>query len=497
MARELQRLSEQASGGKTFAQIEEPIVEICRRMGKWTMEAALVSHPKAEPGREHTCPMGCGRRFRILRQSQHREFRGRLGFISYNRPYGTCDGCKVSGAPMDWELGLPAVDVSVGVLERVCHAAVTSRSFEDAAEIMTVHDMVDLSAKQVRVLAEGEGRRLAQERERQVNAYRSRRLEVKAAQSPGLIVVCADGGRVQTRNGFADRGSAEREELSAAHAEKEAIDPARQQERVERWKEDKIGVVYDAVAKPQPGAAYREYRGANAKIKTYVATMRPWEAFGWMLRLEAARRGYAGAKTRLFLADGAPHIRELKEHQFPEAVFILDWAHAAEHLANSAKAAFGEGTEQTRRWYQEHRQALWEGRVKEIIRDLEKLSAKLGPPQKNDPDGSPRRVLHQNATSYFPNNSSVMDYPAYRDKGWPIGSGVAEGGVKQFGLRLKGSEKFWNVGGVDPDLDLEESEAPSSQTGAEEMLALTALYHCEDGRWQRHWHERGQPVRWK
>lgn len=494
MARQLYRLSQAGSAGRTFAGVEAPIVETCQRMGRWAMETALAAHPKAEPGGEHACPR-CGRRFRILRQSQHRQFRGRLGLISYNRPYGTCDGCKVSGAPMDWELGLPAVDVSVGVLELVCHAAVLGRSFEDAAEIMKLHDMLDLSAKQIRVLAEGEGRRLAQERDRQAAAYEQHRLEVKAEQFPGLLVVCADGGRVQTRNGFAEREANDRRGLSRAHTEREAIDPARQEKRPERWKEDKIGVVYDAVAKPQPGAAYGEYRGAKAKVKTYTTTMQPWESFGWMLRLEAERRGYAKAKTRLFLADGAKHIRELKETHFPEAIFGLDWAHAAGHVADCAKALFGDGTDEARGWYREHRGLLWDGKRDELIAELQKQSRRLGVPKEDEPDGSPRKVLHQNAYSYFPNNRDAIDYPGFRAKGWPIGSGVAEGAVKQFALRLKGSEKFWNLGGPDPDLESE--EADRSQTGAEEMLALCALYHSEDGRWQRHWEQRGQPIRWK
>ena len=487
MTDELNGLSATGSKGKTFAEIEAPIVEVCRRMGQWAMETALAAHPQAEPGREHSCPR-CGRRFRILRQAQHREFRGRLGSISYNRPYGTCDRCEVSGAPMDWELGLPSVDVSVGVLERVCHAAMVGRSFEDAAAIMTLHDMVDLSAKQIRVLAEGEGRKLAQHRDQEASAYQQRRLEIKAEPSSELVVVCADGGRVQTRNGFSERAAAD-------GTKREAGDCAGPEDRPERWKEDKIGVVYHAVAKPQAEAARGEYQGAKAKVKTYVATMRPWESFGWMLRLEAERRGYAKAKTKLFLADGAGHIRELKNLQFPEATFILDWAHAAGHLSESAKAAFGEGTDEAGQWYREHREALWNGGVEGIIRDLEKLSARVGPPQKGDPAGSPRKVLHQNATSYFPNNKSAVDYPAFRAKGWPIGSGVVEGAVKQFGLRMKGSEKFWNVGGIDPDR--EDQEETCSQTGAEEMLALGALYHCEDGRWQKHWEQRGQPIRWK
>jgi hypothetical protein len=70
-----------------------------------------------------------------------------------------------------------------------------------------------------------------------------------------------------------------------------------------------------------------------------------------------------------------------------------------------------------------------------------------------------------------------------------------EGGVKQLALRMKGSEKFWNIGGI--DLDAETAETGCSQTGAEEMLALLALYESEDGRWQRHWEQRGKPIRWK
>lgn len=39
-----------------------------------------------------------------------------------------------------------------------------------------------------------------------------------------------------------------------------------------------------------------------------------------MLRLEAHKRGYSQAKTRLFLADGAKGIREMKDLNFPEAI---------------------------------------------------------------------------------------------------------------------------------------------------------------------------------
>jgi len=324
---------------------------------------------------------------------------------------------------------------------------VVGRSFEDGHEILSVHAGIELSAKHVRSLAEKEGRDLAEERGKEVAAYREGRMEEAKAKAPELIVVTADGGRVQTRASLAN----------------------------ERWKEDKIGIIYDAVAKPEPEAKPGKYEGAKAQTKTYAATLESWESMGWMLRLEAERRGYAKAKTKVFVADGAKHIRELRDLQFPEAVFILDWAHAAQHLADCSKAFFGEGTEKAVRWYEKHKEMLWEGLSTEIIQNLQTLSRRLGLPKPGDPEASPQRILCQNAFSYFPNNKDAIRYPHFRAQGWPIGSGVAEGAIKQFALRLKGSEKFWNL------------------SGAEEMLALCALYHSEDGRWDQYWRRCAQP----
>jgi ribosomal protein L37E len=459
MALELYAISQGNVGGQTFGELEKPIMEICRRMGRWTIEAALQAHPQANPESESGCPK-CRGRFRIQRPNQRREWSSRLGRVAYHRAYGRCDRCGISGAPMDWALALPEQDISLGLLECVCQAAVVTHSFEDAEAVMKVHSMIDLSAKSIRAFAEGEGRRLAEARDRQVAAYLAHRFTPVAEASPGLLVVAADGGRVQTR----------------------------QVEPIDRWKEDKIGVVYDAIAKPQPRVERGEYHGAQARTKTFVASLQPWRAFGGMLRLEAEQRGYGKATTRLFVADGARHIRELQKEHFHETLFILDWGHAAEHVSDCAKAVFGEGTEQARRAYEEYRDLLWNGQRDELIAELQKRSKRLGEPRDGDPEGSPRKTLYQNGYSYFPNNRDAIDYPTFRARGWPIGSGVAEASVKQFARRLKGSEKFWN--------DFDPQGKGTFKTGAEEMLALCALYHCEDGRWQRHWERRSQPRQW-
>jgi DNA-directed RNA polymerase subunit RPC12/RpoP len=93
MVSELYRLTQQGAGDKTFVDFEGAIVNRCRQMGQWAITAGLAAHPLANADREYRCPH-CGGRLRILRPEGPREIQSRLGPISYNRPYGTCDRCR-------------------------------------------------------------------------------------------------------------------------------------------------------------------------------------------------------------------------------------------------------------------------------------------------------------------------------------------------------------------------------------------------------------------
>lgn len=414
------------------------------------LQSRLEEDPRAAPDQGHCCP-GCQGKLRIQKKAraQSRSLKTPIGEIVYRRAYGVCDRCGYSGAPLDEALGIPHSGPSVGALRKVCHAALIAGSFGKGEDVLEEHGEITFCRQYVRTLAEGEGKRMIQERDKAAKLYQEHKLEVKSPETPELIAVCADGGRLQTR----------------------------QPKDEDRWKEDKIGAVYDAEPRSDPETSFEKYKGAQAKIKTYVATMEPWEKLGWMLRLEAERRGYSNAGKKLFLGDGAKTVRDVYEFHFKDATFILDWCHAAGHLNESAKAVFGEGTQKAVHWYGTLKDMLWEGKADEIIAQLQKQSNRLGEPEKGDTDSSPRVVLHRNAYSYFPNNKEAIDYPSFRSQGWPIGSGIAEGAVKQFNLRMKGSDKSWNV----------------SNTGAEEMLQLCALYHSEDDRWEQYWLRRAQP----
>jgi hypothetical protein len=324
---------------------------------------------------------------------------------------------------------------------------------------------------------------LVEDRRQEIEGFQEGRLVAGPEKAPDLIVVVADGGRIQTRqpdeSQESEKDGVQEDERGEARQGEEDESPGKKKKRGV-WKEDKVGAVYEATPEKDPDASEAgDYEGAKARMKTFVATLAGWEDFGWMLCVEALKRGYAQAKEKLFLSDGAPSLRTLRRTHFPDATFILDWYHAVEHLADCAKAAFGEATDECTRWYKQMKARLWAGDIDAIIRAIEKESARVGKPKPKEPESSPRVILHRNV-GYFTDNRAGMDYPRFRAAGWPIGSGVAEGSVKQFGMRMKGTEKFWNGFGCG--------------MGAEEMLALLALQRSEDGRWDDYWRRRSQPY---
>ncbi len=106
-----------------------------------------------------------------------------------------------------------------------------------------------------------------------------------------------------------------------------------------------------------------------------------------------------------------------------------------------------------------------------MIVTLQAHADRLGPPQATDGPEHPRRVLANNV-GYFTAHRRHMDYPTYRRKGWPVGSGVTESAVKLFNKRVKGTEQFWSIPGV------------------ESILSLRALWLSQDDRWARYWNTR-------
>ncbi len=305
-----------------------------------------------------------------------------------------------------------------------------------------------LDGKQVQRWSEALGETLVAQRDAEVQAYREGRRPEGPANGPQLLVVGMDGGRWQ---------GLEKDEQTQS-----------------RWREEKVFTATTFL--PGNGKEGEEEEKPKPLVTTVLATACAAVEFGKMARVEAERRGLRQALIVLGMGDGGTWIDPLFDREFRLEARIIDWCHANEHLWDCAKAIHGPQTPQTSSLAEYLEALLWDGRVAEVIAKLAELSNQLGAPLKEDGPQHPRRVLSQNV-GYFTRHKEHMRYPEFRAKGWPIGSGITEAGVKQFNKRVKGTEQFWG------------------EPGVEAILALRGHWVSQDDRWDRYWDNRPAYVK--
>jgi hypothetical protein len=319
---------------------------------------------------------------------------------------------------------------------RVAREAI-SQPYAKAAQALNEDWGTQWDGKQIERWSTAAGHRLLDEQASERQAYEQGRRPQGPANDPQLLVIGMDGGRVQGREKREPDGS--------------------------RWREDKV----TSITRYLPGDA-KTGREPQPLVSTYLATMHDSKDFGVLCRMEAERRGIRQARWVVVIGDGAKWIDTLHQQHFGAHTRIIDWYHACEHLHDVAKAAHPDHEGRQKRLAEQLAEALWRGRVEPVIDRIKELAEQAGRPRDSDPQNHPRRILAQNV-GYFQRHRQHMNYPFYRQRGWPIGSGMTESGVKQFNKRVKGTEQFWSDEGVEP------------------ILALRALWLSNDQRWHHYW----------
>ena len=127
-------------------------------------------------------------------------------------------------------------------------------------------------------------------------------------------------------------------------------------------------------------------------------------------------------KGAAFIADGAPCLWNLARECLPGAVEIQDFWHVAERLWALGRDLYGKESEGARTAGRKWKEMLWEGRVEEIVLELDVLSKR----HRGEKRG---RLLEE--MGYLEDGRRRMDYPRYRAEGWPVGSGAVEATCKQ------------------------------------------------------------------
>lgn len=191
--------------------------------------------------------------------------------------------------------------------------------------------------------------------------------------------------------------------------------------------------------------AYVDWQQGRGGKTTYVADWLSAEQFAAPLWQEALVRGAPTARQIAVVADGAAWIWDLATTVLPRPVQILDRYHACEHLWQAGRVVAGDGTPETAALVARWKQDLLNGYSEGLEGELRELAATVR---------NPEEVLTKTA-NYLQTHQARLRYPLFRAAGWPIGSGVVEGGCKNvIGLRFKRKSARWNAPGMRAILNL-------------------------------------------
>jgi hypothetical protein len=213
--------------------------------------------------------------------------------------------------------------------------------------------------------------------------------------------------------------------------------------REEGWKEVKLVAISAVTVKEAGERAARQGRPSRraqdplVELSAHSYQAGLWDAatLSGYQYAEGLRRGIDRCAPLSSVTDAAVWIERATATNFPDAIQIIDWSHAAERLWAVGHAIFGDGTARATNWTQRRLDELWRGETAAVIGALEQLDLTL--------DRYPATVQH--AAGYFRNNQERMDYPRYRAAGYPIGSGTVESAANTVvHHRMKRPGRGWN-----------------------------------------------------
>ena len=165
------------------------------------------------------------------------------------------------------------------------------------------------------------------------------------------------------------------------------------------------------------------------------------EQFNEAVLGELHRRGVETAGQVAAVSDGAEWIQGFVDLHCPQAVRILDFAHAAERVALIGQTLAPDDPN----WLAPRLHCLKHSGPDPLLTELhQQVAAQAQPP----PEVS-------EALAYLDKRVAQMQYPAFQAAGWPIGSGIVESANKLVvEARLKGAGMHWARPNVNPLLVL-------------------------------------------
>lgn len=186
---------------------------------------------------------------------------------------------------------------------------------------------------------------------------------------------------------------------------------------------------------------------AHTTNLTYFSRLADAETFTHQAYVEAHRRGTETATVVCAVQDGAEWLQGLVDVLRPDAVRILDFPHAIEHLTAAAQPVLGLATPELKAWLDEQAHTLKHAAngARQVLSAVAKLPVHLAV------DPTAAVAARDRTTTYFTKRLTQVQYAAFQAAGYPLGSGSTESANKiVVEARLKGSGMHWARAHVDP-----------------------------------------------
>ena len=211
------------------------------------------------------------------------------------------------------------------------------------------------------------------------------------------------------------------------------------------WSEVKLLTLGTVTTTPDPDGPPHPHTTALS----YFARLTDAETFGRLATVETYRRGTPTAGTVAAVLDGAVWQQGFVDLHRPDAVRILDFPHAGQHLSGAAHAVWGEGSPTAACWV-----SRWLGELKRGD-PADTLAAVATLPTAAARDPAAAATVVQQTLDYLAGRWTQVQYPQFQAQGLPIGSGCVESGHKVVTqARLKGPGMHWAPDNVNPLLAL-------------------------------------------
>jgi hypothetical protein len=204
-----------------------------------------------------------------------------------------------------------------------------------------------------------------------------------------------------------------------------------------------------AVGTLHPAGPTPEASPPRATELSYFSRLADAARFTDLAVVETHRRGLPTAGTVVAVTDGSAWLQGLIDAHRPDAVRILDFPHAVEHLTSAAQATCGAAGDAAAGWVAAQAHTLKHGDPTAV------LLALLDLPVRAAPDPQAAATARRATLRYLAARWDAIQYAQFLAAGYPIGDGAIESANKRLPeARLKGSGMRWARPNVDPMLAL-------------------------------------------